>query len=178
MRIFALSSTNAPFVAEFMARIKPEWWSIEGALETITSPGIVGWYMGEREDAPVGFIHLKELESYSCGELESWGFDDNGVFTTGEKLAVLFDVAEQYVASKGFRLIRATLTWAGNENITNYAEELMKITNDAEALISHNPDKSGGYVYLLSRGYRPAGFIPNCYGVNIHGNMLVKNLCG
>ena len=166
MCIFELDINNAPIVAKMMERIKPDWWSFDSALMAITAPDIIGWYMGESFNTPMGFMHAKELKAYSCIELENFGFDDNGVFHTGDKLAILFDKVEQYALENDFRSVRVTITYhkefSHSNTAINYADELSNI-------------KSSNYL-LLNRNYRPAGFIPDCFGADYHGLMILKYL--
>ena len=166
MQVFDLTADNAPAVAKLMARIKPDWWSFDSALEAITAPGIIGWYMGESFDTPAGFIHVKELKAYNCIELENYGFNDCGVFHTGRKMAALFDKVEQYAAANGFRSVRVTVT---------YKKEFGAKINYAKELADVKTEKSDNYL-VSHRGYRPAGFIPDCYGINSHGLMILKYL--
>ena len=160
MQVFELTPEMAPLVAKMLARIKPEWFTTESALELITAPGIIGWYMGENIDTPIGCIHIQEHKPYNYIELILYGYDDNGEFHTGEKLAVLYDRVEQHALENGFRSVGSVLTHE-SEKITDYAEELS----------AYKPEG-----YLASRGHRPAGFIPDCYGVNLHGVIMLKHL--
>ena len=106
-----MTSENAPIIAKMMERIKPDWWNFDSALRAVTAPDIIGWYMGESFNVPIGFIHAKELKAYNCIELENYGYDDKGVFHTGEKMAVLFDKVEQYAFDNAFRSVRVTITY-------------------------------------------------------------------
>ena len=160
MQIFELTAEKAPLVAKMLARVKPEWFAFESALEWITAPGIIGWYMGKSINAPVGCIHIREHKPYNYIELMNYGFDDNGEFHTSEKMAILYDRVEQYALENGFRSIGSILTYESGK-ITDYARELS----------AYKPEG-----YLASRGHRPVGFIPDCYGTNLHGVIFLKYL--
>jgi len=171
MRVFELTLDKAPLIAELMARLVPECWGdYDSTLKMITAPDKIGWYMGENAETPKGFLYIKEYECYSCAEIENYGYDDNGMFAAREKIAVLYDKAEQYALEKGLRIIRtifgSTNMSCHGKKVTDYIEELSTLKSTSK-----------GYEYMLSRGYKLAGFLPNCYGMNEHGIMILKNLC-
>jgi len=180
MNIFETNSENAILVARLMSRIKPDWWSIDSALEQVTSPDIIGWYMGESEDVPIGFINIKEHATHYYVELNNYGYDDNGEFVTGEGMAILYEKIEQYAASKGLRSVRTTITWTdasfSEQEPTTYAKELLKIANYSAELLASGTTMRRAYPYLLNRGYYPAGLIADCYGEGLHGLILLKHL--
>ena len=170
MYIFELTPQNAHLVAELMARLVPEWWDYDSAMKQITASGKVGWYMGEDADTPKGWIVIKGIEDYSCVEIDASGYDDNGEFTSCEKLAALLDKVEQYAIAKGLRLVRETLSSprmsCHGRKVTDYVKELSTLKSTSKKL-----------EYMQSRGYRLAGFMPDCYEVGVHGIMILKNLC-
>ena len=181
MHIFDISSGNAPFVAKMMSRIKPDWWAFDGdALRQITSTDMLGWYMGETEDTPVGFICVKEVIDYGCVELQSYGYDDNGEFVTGELMGILYEKVEQYAVSKGFRSVRTHITWTDasfdKQTPTTYAEELLRIASECRELLANETTKRRAFPYLLNRGYYPSALVPNCYGEDLHGLVMTKQL--
>ena len=101
MRVFELTLAKAPLIAELMARLVPEWWGdYNSTLKMITAPDKIGWYMGENAETPKGFLYIKEYECYSCAEIENYGYDDNGMFAAREKIAVLYDKAEQFIYNR------------------------------------------------------------------------------
>jgi len=180
MKVFETNTENAILVAKLMSRIKPDWWSEDSALKQITAPDITGWYMGEKENEPIGFIHMKTLVNYNCVELNAYGYDDNGEFVTGEGMAILYEKVEQYAASKGIKSVRTTMTWTDasfdEQDPTTYAKELLRIANDSAELLASGTTKRRAYPYLLNRGYYPNGLVPNCYGEGLHGLMFLKHL--
>ncbi len=84
MKVFELTQECVPAVAELMCTIKPEWWDYNGAFGQLSdineSIKTVGWYLGEDETNPKGWLLCRELVGYRTIELECSGFDDNGVF--------------------------------------------------------------------------------------------------
>lgn len=171
MEVFTMTMDNSPLIAKLMTELMPEWWDYNGALEQITGYGIIGWYIGENACNPMGWMCVREIKPLSCLELDCFGFNDNGFFSTTEgEISFLYDKAEQYASEKGFRIVRTTMTSSEmschNKVVTHYAEEL-------KTLQSYNKRY---YDYMLRRGYQPAGFMPNCYGVNFHGIILIKDV--
>lgn len=170
MNIFQINKDNAAFVAKLMSKIKPDWWDFKDALEQITETDVIGWYMAKNQDKPIGWMCIKLLEPYSCAELNGWGMNDNNFFHTDEKMAILYDCAERYAKEMGLRNIRTTMTSlemsCNGRKLGNYADELRNLSSCGR---KH-------YAYLISRGYRPAGFVPNCYADKCHGIIMLKDL--
>ncbi|MBP1754768.1 MAG: hypothetical protein H6Q59_1166 [Firmicutes bacterium] len=170
MNIYQISKNTAPLIAKLMNELKPDWWSSQGALEQITADNVIGWYMAENQEEPVGWMCIKRLDAYSCAELYGWGMNDNGSFHTDEKMALLYDYAESYVKEAGLRNIRTTMTSlemsCHGRQLGNYAEELKNLSSCGR---KH-------FDYLESRSYQPAGFVPNCYGDKFHGIIMLKDL--
>jgi len=180
MNVYETNPNNALFVAAFMSKIKPDWWSYDSALASLTNPAITSFYMGESEKEPVGFINIKEHETHSYVELWGYGYDDNGEFATGEGMALLYEAVEQYAGSKGLKSVRTTMTWTevsfSDLCPTTYAKELLKIASNCEEILARQTTKKRAYPYLLNRGYYPNGLVPDCYGEGLHGLMLLKYL--
>jgi len=95
--------------------------------------------------------------------------------TRGNLLSIKVHAANIHDTNSGsavlaFRLIRyvfiSTYMSCHGKNVTDYIKELSTLKSTSKK-----------YEYMLSRGYKLAGFLPNCYGVNEHGIMVVKNLC-
>lgn len=170
MNIFQINKSSAPLVAKLMNEIKPDWWSFRGALEQITATDVIGWYMAEMQEEPIGWMCIKRLDSYSCAELNGWGMNDDGNFHTDEKMSILYDYAERYAKETDLRNIRTTMTSlemsCHGKPLGNYAEELKSLSSCGR---KH-------YAYLISRGYQPTGFVPNCYGDKFHGIIMLKDL--
>nr|WP_319488654.1 hypothetical protein [uncultured Caproiciproducens sp.] len=94
MNVFELSQERIPTVARLMCTIKPEWWDYDGAFGQLSnineSIKTIGWYLGEDEASPKGWILCRELIGYRTIELECSSFDDNGAFKLGHKLGNLW----------------------------------------------------------------------------------------
>jgi len=54
MNVYETNPKNTPFVAKFMSKIKPDWWSYDSALASLTNPTMTSFYMGKSEEEPVG----------------------------------------------------------------------------------------------------------------------------
>lgn len=76
MNIFELDEKSIPAVSEFMARIKPEFWDVEGAIKQLGSG--IGWYFGAAKDQPEGWILCKLLDGYKTLEI-SMGYLPSGI---------------------------------------------------------------------------------------------------
>ena len=113
MQIFELTKENAPLVAKFMAKIKPEWWDYDGAIGQLTDIntvfGTVGQFIGKDKEHLKGWMLCRELRCYNSIELECWEYDDNGVFSLEHKLKDLFDTACEYAKSKGYLTFRTAM---------------------------------------------------------------------
>lgn len=173
MGIYQINSSNAAAVAELMATIKPDWWDFEGARgqlqEVSLLAKLVGWYMGE-PTAPKGWILCAEYEGYSYLSIECLGYDDHGTFVMEGQLEPLLRQAEAHAREKGFRNLKYVIGSTGmschGRPIVNCAEELRKLT-------SHGREH---FDYFVQYGFVPTGFIPNCYGENYHGIVMIKPL--
>lgn len=168
MEIYKIDDNNIYIVAEFMSRVKPEWWDIEGAKNQLCSG--VGWYFGQCEDQPMGWILCKSLSIYKTGEIECLGYDDNGLFKIGKELQPLIEMSETWASDNGFSIMRFTIGSRGlschNRPLGKHWEELRDI---------HAVDREE-YNWFLSMGYLLSGVLPNIYGDNYHGILLVKQL--
>lgn len=174
MNIYEIKKSSACYVAELMSKIKPEWWNYDEALQQLQDVNMLaelqGWYIGDNEDKPCGWILCAGFAGYSYMTIECLGFNSKGEFVMEEQLAPLIVKAETYAKSKGYRnikyIIGSTETSCHNKVIIDYAEELKNL-------------KSYGrkhFDYLTSIGFTPTGFIPNCYGKNYHGIIMIKDI--
>lgn len=173
MGIYQINSSNATAVAELMAAIKPDWWDFEGASQQLQEVSVlaklVGWYMGE-PTAPKGWILCAEYEGYSYLSIECLGYDDNGSFVMEQQLEPLLKQAEEHAREKGFRnlkyVIGSTEMSCHGRPIADYSDELRTLTSHGRA----------HFDYFTGYGFVPTGFIPNCYGENYHGIVMIKPL--
>ncbi len=136
MKVFELTQERIPSVAKLMCTIKPEWWDYDGALGQLSnineSIKTIGWYLGEDEATPKGWILCRELVGYRTIELECSGFDDNGVFMLEHKLGKLIDIASQYAKEKGYLTIRNGISSIGfnihGQNIDDIPNAIQNLT--------------------------------------------------
>ncbi|HHV09638.1 MAG TPA: hypothetical protein GXX75_05075 [Clostridiales bacterium] len=173
MRVFELSQERIPAVAQLMCSIKPEWWDYDGAFgqlsgtdETIRT---VGWYLGEDEEHPKGWILCRELIGYRTIELECSGFDDNGIFKLEHKLGELIDTASQYAKKKGYLTFRNGISSIGfnihGQKLENIPEAIQNLTCDRD-----------DYKWMLDYGFKVIGIQPNVYEKGFHLILLAKEL--
>lgn len=174
MRIFEFNKENIPKVAELMANIKPDWWDYQGALGQLSdirnTAYNVGWFMGEDERHPKGWLLCTDYECYSCLSIECLGYDEHGRFVMENEIRPLLETAERYAHRKGYRILRYMIGSKGmscdNHPLRNYWEELRDL-------------KSFGrehFDFFIEYGFKPAGFMPNCLGENYHCIIMIKEI--
>lgn len=173
MEIHRIEPSNAGAVAALMSTVKPDWWDLEGASSQLQDVGLlarlVGWYM-EQDGAPKGWVLCAEFEGYSTMTIENLGYGEDGAFVMEGQLEPLLRQAEQYARQRGLRNLKYVIGSTGmschGRPITDYGEELRTLRSNGRA----------HFDYFRSIGFVPAGFLPNCYGENYHGIIMVKTL--
>jgi len=171
--ITQMTQNNISALANLMSNIKPDWWQYQETLdylaEIIHIHDTVGWVFGESDQSPTGFLICKDFAAYSCLSFESWGYNDNGNFAVGQQMSPLFTVAEEYAQNKGHRLLRlvisSTDTTCHGKPLGEYWQALRDINSDSDY-----------YKFYMEYGFKVSGFLPNCYGKDSHGVILVKEL--
>lgn len=173
MKIFELSPESLPIVADFMCKLKPEWWDYEGALGQLRNTDemikTVGWYMGEEANAPRGWILCREWIGLHALELECCGYDDNGEFKGEHKLGDLLNSAETYAKGRGYLTFRSSIS-SVEFNIHN--QEIPSISKAIDSLQCDRLD----YKWYLEHGFRVIGIQPNAYAEGFHAILLGKDL--
>lgn len=168
MNIYKLDKYNIPIVAELMARIKPEWWDIEGASNQLGTG--IGWYFGHNENEPKGWVLCQDLRHYKTVEIECLGYDKGGSCIIGKELQPLIERAEQWAIERKYAVMRFTI---GSRGLSCHLRELDKPWVELKAL--HSVDREE-FDWFVSMGYVPSGILPNIYGERYHGVLLVKTL--
>lgn len=168
MNIYKLDENNMHTVAAFMARIKPEWWDEQGAASQLSSG--IGWYFGDNENEPGGWVLCKDLRPYRTGEIECLGYDDSGSCKIGKALLPLIEAAETWAKDNGYAVMRFTI---GSRGLSCHMRELGEPWLELRNL--HSIDREE-FDWFLSMGYVPSGVLPNIYGDSYHGILLVKTL--
>lgn len=173
MRIFKMTPERIPSVAQLMCTIKPEWWDYSGALGQLRDVGqsikTIGWYLGDDEEHPKGWILCRELVGYRTIELECSGFDDNGVFKAEHKLKELVDIAAQYARDQGYLNLKNGISSVG---FNIHGTVLEDIPHAIQTLTCDRID----YQWMLDYGFKVIGIQPNAYGIGSHLIMLAKDL--
>lgn len=175
MNIYPIDASSVGAVAELMSAVKPDWWDYEGAFEQLRNEKLlarlVGWYIGE-ENRPRGWLLCAEYEGYSCLSIENLGYDEDGRFSMEGPLEPLLRRAEAHAREKGLRnlkyIISSTQMSCHGRPLEDPAKELAEL-------------RSLGwehYDFFRAQGFRPTGFLPNCYGMGWHGILMVKDLTG
>lgn len=173
MKVFEMKSEAIPKIARLMCKIKPDWWDYEGAFSQLSGVEdtihTIGWYLGEDENTPKGWILCRELIGYRALELECSGFDDNGEFKLEHKLGELIREAERYARSKGYLTFRSGISSIG----FNIHEK--KIDSIADAIANLECDRID-YKWYLEQGFQVIGIQPNAYEKGFHLIILGKDL--
>lgn len=168
MRVFKIEHDNVLHVAKLMARIKCEWWDVEGAIGQLNTG--IGWYFATEENHPKGWVLCKQYDAYKTGEIECLGYDDNGSFKIGKELQPLIEESEAWAKEKGYEVMRFTI---GSRGLSCHLKELRKPWEELRDLYAVDREE---FNWFLSMGYIPSGILPNIYGANYHGILLVKQL--
>ena len=174
MEIYRMNGDNIPAIATLMSTIKPEWWNFNGAVKQLSdiSSAVfnIGWLIGETEESPLGWLLCSEHVNYSCLNIECLGYAENGEFVAEEQLEPLLVVAERYAVANDHRLLRYVIS---SPSLSCHEMELDEYWESLKELKSYGRKD---YDYMIGYGFKPAGFLPNCYGKGIHGVMLIKEL--
>jgi len=131
---------------------------------------LVGWYLGEDAESPKGWLLCAEFPGYRYLSIENLGYDAGGTFVMEEPLEPLLRQAEEHAKEKGYRNLKYVIGSTGmschGRPLGDYAKELAELRSLGR---EH-------YDFFYGFGFRPAGFIPNCYGEDYHGIIMIKGL--
>lgn len=173
MEINILNSSNVDAVAQFMSTVKPEWWDYAGAYQQLQDvsllASLVGWYITEDSNIK-GWILCAEYAGYSCLSIENLGYDDNGQFVMEQQLEPLLTQAEIYAKEKGYRNLKYII---GSTEMSCHGKPILDFAEELKDLKSYNRKH---FDFFVDYGFKPTGFIPNCYGNNYHGIVMIKQL--
>lgn len=160
-------------VAHFMSEIKPEWWDYEGACQQLQDntmlARLVGWYL--LEDSKItGWILCAEYDGYSILSIENLGYEEKGQYVIDDHIEPLLRKAEDHARSRGYRCLKFITGSTGmschGKPIRNFSKELKEL----------NSNDRKDYDFFLACGFVPTGIIPNCYGNDFHGILLIKSM--
>lgn len=173
MAVYSMTERSMPALARLMSTIKPDWWDYEGALGQLSNIDVcirtIGWYTGEDEAHPRGWVLCRELIDYRTLELECCGYDDYGTFCLEHKLGELIGMAEQYARAKGYATLRSGISSIG---FNIHAQTIGDIGDAIHGLRCDRID----YRWYLEHGYRVIGIQPNVYEEGFHLILLGKDL--
>lgn len=173
MAISIIDKRNIREVAEFMSFIKPDWWDFEGAYQQLQDASLlaklIGWCM-EEEGKIRGWILCAEFEGYSYLSIENLGYDENGTYVMEGQTEPLLRKAESYAKEKGYRNLKYVI---GSTGMSCHGRGLMNFADELKNLRSNGREH---FDYFTGYGFKPSGFIPNCYGKDYHGIIMIKSL--
>lgn len=173
MDICKIDKINVAAVAELMSALKPDWWDFEGASRQLQDVSLlaklIGWYMGESTN-PKGWILCAEFEGYSYLSIECLGYDENGSFVMEQQLEPLLKYAENYAMEKGYRNLKYII---GSTGMSCHGKPIVNCADELNRLKSNGREH---FDYFVQYGFSPTGFIPDCYGKNYHGIIMIKSL--
>lgn len=175
MNIYTMQTGNISRIAVLMSTIKPDWWDYQGASQQLQDEKLlarlVGWYLGEDAESPKGWLLCAEFPGYRYLSIENLGYDAGGTFVMEEPLEPLLRQAEEHARRKGYRNLKYVIGSTGmschGRPLGDYAKELAELRSLGR---EH-------YDFFYGYGFRPAGFIPNCYGEDYHGIIMIKGIC-
>ncbi len=174
MNVYSLSESNIPGVARLMAGIKPDWWDYEGAVSQLSdirnTTYNVGWFMGDDEQRPIGWLLCADYECYSCLSIECLGYDESGRFVMERQLIPLLEAAERYARGKGYRMLKYMI---GSTGMSCHSRPLGEYWEELKDLKSFGREH---FDFFVEYGFKPAGFMPNCLGENYHCIIMIKEL--
>lgn len=174
MNVYTLTESNIPAVAQFMANIKPDWWDYEGAFSQLSdirnTTHNVGWFLGDNEHRPRGWVLCADYECYSCLSIECLGYDEDGRFVMEHQLRPVLDKVEQYAREKGYRILRYMI---GSRGMSCDGRPLGEYWEELKNLTSYGREH---FDFFVEYGFKPAGFMPNCLGENYHCIIMIKEL--
>jgi len=174
MPIFNLCQKNTPAAARLMAKVRPDYWDYDGAicqLSDIRNTAFnVGWIIGENEENPKGWLLCVDYELYSCVSVECIGYDTEDQHTLEKQMSFLLQQAECYAKGKGYRIYRYVIT---SEGLSCHGRTLGEYGDELRDLKSWDSKR---FDFFVRYGFKPAGFMPDCYGANFHGVIMIKNL--
>lgn len=168
MAISMLDKPSLQKVAHLMTRLKPEFWSFEGAV-TQLSDG-VAWCSESDEGEPTGWLLCKWYEAYRTVEIECLGYDDGGQFKVGPELQPLMARCEQWAQEQGAANLRFII---GSRGLSCHGRRLGRPWEELKEI--HAIDRED-YDWFISMGYAPSGILPDIYGSGYHGVMLLKRV--
>jgi len=174
MNTYKLNDVNIPAVATLMSTLKPEWWSYQGALEQLSetqnSINGVGWIAGENEQKPLGWLLCIDFPQYSYLSIECMGYNENNSFVAEHQVEPLLNKAEEYAKVNERRMLKYIIS---SPQLSCHEQPLGDYWQVLRDLDSNNRTD---FDYLIKFGFKPAGFLPNCYSAGCHGVMMIKEL--
>ncbi|GMQ64667.1 hypothetical protein [Vallitalea maricola] len=168
MKIYEICNSNVENIAKLMAKIKPEFWSFEGALNQLSSGQ--GWYMGNDKYSPDGWILCKEYRLYKVLEIECIGYSDDGKFDVSSSLNPLISHIEEWAMKNNLDKLRFIISSRGMSCHMRELDQIWKELRDLEAIDREE------FNWYLDLGFKPSGIIPNSYGRGFHGIELILEI--
>lgn len=166
---FMRSDKELLAVADFMACVKPEWWSVDSALAQLN--GCLVLMQEDAEGNPLAWVSCRDLRGYRTLEVETMGRNCNGHMTIDAGLEPLLEASISWAREQGYANVRYTRSSSGltcnGRALGSLSEELVNLEGSSEA-------KS--FYWMKGLGFEPAGLLPDIYGQGVHGVILVYRL--
>ncbi len=99
MNVCELNQSTIRSVANLMAKLKPEFWNLEGAIAQLSSG--IGWYIESDGGGAEGWLLCRLYRGYKTVEIETLGYDDDGRFKVGAELQPLVEKCERWANEQG-----------------------------------------------------------------------------
>jgi hypothetical protein len=169
MKTILIEPSNVTSIARMMNNLKPEWWSIEGALSQLNTG--VGWYLSnDNDNEPIGWILCKELRNYKSLQIECMGIDNSGILEVNNKLTPLITECVNHCIMQELRNITFII---GSRGLSCHQRKLKSISEELKELKAiERPE----FEWLMSLDFKPSGIYPNIYGQDYHGILLIKEI--
>jgi len=163
-----LTSLQRLPVARLMARLKPDLWDVQEAMNQLS--GCHGWILAGPDGVPAGWLAVRSLPAHRSVEIECLGYDALGTYCVGPVLAPLLDVCERWSTLQGMINIRYI---TGSKGLSCHNKKIVDPGQELKELASIDRED---FDWLISMGYQACGILPEVYGNAYHGVLLVKVL--
>ncbi len=174
MPVYPISVSRISEVARLMSIVQPEVWSFQGAFDRLgdirNTSLPVGWFLGEDVRRPYSWILCSDCEERSSLSIECLGCDATDGMHPFKRLHPLMLAAESYARTKGYRILSHLIS---SENTSCHGAPLEECWEALRDLQSYGCEILN---YFTLCGFKPAGLLSNCYGINHHAILLVKQL--
>jgi len=151
--------------ARLMASLKPDWFPLNEARESLQLRP--SWILLDRE-TPCGWLSLQPQPQYRTVEIYNLGLAEGGDLTVGAGLEPLLEAAERWAWDRECASVRFVM---GSQGLSIHGRSLGAIWSELKSLRAlERPE----YEWFGRLGYLAHGLLPDTYGDNYHGVLLLK----